>query len=222
MLSGSGSEGVGAAGAGVAPDGLVPERASATTLAPEHFQADVVPFAFTQARTLAPLSPAGGTKVALLARAMATHLVTVFFLTVTFFWVCHWKRYVASFAAGVATDAVRVPPTWALPVTTGARTAGAACRVTGRAMAATRTAASRAGSRGERRLITVFLTPHASTVPRPGFRHRPSAPATEWAAPSRTRCGLPRHRGSRPPAARRTRARGETRLTPPGAVLPAP
>jgi hypothetical protein len=39
---------------------------------------------------------------------MATHLITVFFLTVTFFWVCQLKRYVVPLAAGVATDAVRV------------------------------------------------------------------------------------------------------------------
>ena len=86
-----GAAGVGAAGVGAAGVGAAGVSAAATTLAPEHFQADFVPFAFTHARTLEPLSTAGGTKVALLAREMATHLVTVFFLTVTFFWVCHWK-----------------------------------------------------------------------------------------------------------------------------------
>ena len=82
--------------------------------------------AFTQARTLARVSAGEGVKVAAPAPAIATHLVTVFFLTITFFWVCHWKRYLVPLAAGVATDAVRVAPTRASPVTTGARPEGAA------------------------------------------------------------------------------------------------
>jgi hypothetical protein len=94
MLSGSGNAGVGGIGddipgAGIAPDGLVPARAAVTTLGPEHFQADVDPFAFKHARTLAPFSTAGGTSVALPAPGIATHLVTFFFLMVTVFCACH-------------------------------------------------------------------------------------------------------------------------------------
>ena len=219
MLSGSGSAGAagagaagaGAAGAGVAPDGLVPETAAETTLAPEHFQADAAPLAFTHARTFAPLSPAGGTKMALPAPEMATHLITAFFLTVTFFWVCHLKRYLVPLAAGIATAAVRVAPTWASPVTTGARTAGAACRAMGRAMVAARTAASSAERRGGGRLIPILVSPLSIAVLNSRLLHQPATPATEWAAASRPRCGLPPHRGRRPPAARRNQVPGETR-----------